>query len=118
MHPAASKAKFDAEAALLTPDYLRIKGWKLWSAAFPVLGVQNYGTAALRRPAEQRAMLVAGMAALGGAAILVNRWRKARLKERQIMKAIERDDRRLRRREKKRASAPPAAGARDQPPTQ
>ncbi|MCW2082443.1 UNVERIFIED_ORG: hypothetical protein M2193_004618 [Bradyrhizobium japonicum] len=37
MHPAASKAKFDAEIALLTPDYLRVKRWKLWSAAYPVL---------------------------------------------------------------------------------
>ena len=37
MHPAASKAKFDAEVALLTPDYLRVKRWKLWSAAYPML---------------------------------------------------------------------------------
>lgn len=37
MHPAASKAKFDAEVALLTPDYLRVKRWTLWSTAYPVL---------------------------------------------------------------------------------
>jgi hypothetical protein len=37
VHPAASKAKFDAEVALLTPDYLRVKRWLLWSAAYPVL---------------------------------------------------------------------------------
>jgi hypothetical protein len=39
VHPAASKAKFEAEVALLTPDYLRIKRFSLWSAIFPVLDV-------------------------------------------------------------------------------
>lgn len=37
MHPAASKAKFDAEIALLTPDYLRVKRWKVSAAEFPIL---------------------------------------------------------------------------------
>jgi hypothetical protein len=37
VHPAASKAKFDAEVALLTPDYLRVKRWTLWSATYPEL---------------------------------------------------------------------------------
>lgn len=37
MHPAASKAKFDAEVERLTPDFLRIKRWKLWSTVYPLL---------------------------------------------------------------------------------
>ncbi|MFT6669087.1 hypothetical protein [Bradyrhizobium sp. OHSU_III] len=50
MHPAASKAKFDAEVALLTPDYLRVKRWILWSAAYPVLDL----TIEAKRPLRLR----------------------------------------------------------------
>ena len=50
MHPAASKAKFDAEVALLTPEYLRVKRWTLWSAAYPVLDL----TIEAKRPLRLR----------------------------------------------------------------
>lgn len=50
MHPAASKAKFDAEVALLTPDYLRVKRWTLWSAAYPMLDL----TIEAKRPLRLR----------------------------------------------------------------
>jgi hypothetical protein len=50
VHPAASKAKFDAEVALLTPDYLRVKRWILWSAAYPVLDL----TIEAKRPLRLR----------------------------------------------------------------
>ncbi len=50
MHPAASKAKFDAEVALLTPDFLRVKRWTLGSAAYPVLDL----TIEARRPLRLR----------------------------------------------------------------
>ncbi|EKS34474.1 MAG: hypothetical protein GY844_11410 [Bradyrhizobium sp.] len=50
MHPAASKAKFDAEIALLTPDYLRVKRWTLWSAAYPLLDL----TIEAKRPLRLR----------------------------------------------------------------
>lgn len=50
MHPAASKAKFDAEVGLLTPDYLRVKRWTLWSAAYPVLDL----TIEAKRPLRLR----------------------------------------------------------------
>lgn len=50
MHPAASKAKFDAEVALLTADYLRVKQWTLWSAAYPVLDL----TIEAKRPLRLR----------------------------------------------------------------
>ncbi len=50
MHPAASKAKFDAEIALLTPDYLRVKPWTPWSAAYPLLDL----TIEAKRPLRLR----------------------------------------------------------------
>lgn len=50
MHPAASKAKFDAEVTLLTPDYLRVKRWTLWSTAYPALDI----TIEAKRPMRLR----------------------------------------------------------------
>ncbi len=50
MHPAASKAKFDAEVGLLTPDYLRVKRWTLSSAEYPVLDL----TIEAKRPLRLR----------------------------------------------------------------
>jgi hypothetical protein len=48
VHPAASKAKFDEEVALLTPSYLRTKRWKLWSAVYPLLDLTTDAKRPLR----------------------------------------------------------------------
>jgi hypothetical protein len=48
VHPAASKAKFDAEIALLTADFLRVKQWKVLATTFPVLDLTIEAKRALR----------------------------------------------------------------------
>jgi hypothetical protein len=77
------------------------------AAAYPVLGVRNYGLAALDRTPDRTALGLSASLAIGAAAIVVYRRRQERIKELKSVRAMQRDDRRLLRRERKRRNQPP-----------